>query len=287
VKRVLIALCVIAPLVHAQVQQSHPIEWPKAEFAGRPDQRVAMLVTPKIDGHSCRMQLDTGAGGAVIWRQPASSKGEPIEVTVEFAGITKRISATPETKANLTSCPQDEPIATLGNAFFDHGTLSIDLKASRLSFVPKSTLATQANAQRMLYSRTRTQGHTLVEMKADGAATAGLALLDTGSVALDLGVLSKAQWDKETNGAALQASERVRSFAVPAWGQVHTCYATEGVRPFSVDGLEVRSPTITFCPSLGFEPSTKLEGILGMHPFRDAVITLDYPSGLWLVENAK
>ena len=243
-----------------------------------------MLVEADVNGFRCRMQLDTGANGAIVWHQYKPSAVGAVEVSVSFAGITKQASASPETVDSLSHCKPGDAVGTLGNAFFEHGSLSIDLKASTLTFVARPTLADRRDAQPMLYARWgETGGHTLVEMKV-GDAEPGYALLDTGSAAMDFGVLSEEQWAKAK--ASLPVDGGVRSFRIHAWGRDHDCQAAPAGAVLRAGKWQLAQATITFCPTLGFNPPMKLEGVLGMHAFRDSIITLDYPSQRWLVEKA-
>jgi hypothetical protein len=214
-------------LVVASVQagNTYPLEWAIGTFAGQANQRIAMLVQADIDGMRCRMQLDTGAGDAVIWHQAADSANHSVEAKVSFAGITKQVPVSPEIIAGTARCTAGNPVGALGNAFFEHGSLTLDLKASTLAFTARSTLADRTDAHPMLYPQWgHAGGHTLVEIQI-GDAPPGYALLDTGSVAIDLGVLSQEQWRRTTLDAPLQAGRSVRSFSVHAWGREHVCHA--------------------------------------------------------------
>jgi hypothetical protein len=159
-------LCLLAECAHAA--EAAAIEWVTAELAGRPGQRIAMLVNAQIDGKPCAMQMDTGMDSAIAWHQYPSDPGETAEVTVAFVGVTRRVAATQATRRSVAACTSGSPVGSLGNAFFDHGTLSLDLRAGRLSFAPGSVLATAADTQPMLYVR--------------GAAAGGRPLVDVRSV---------------------------------------------------------------------------------------------------------
>jgi hypothetical protein len=271
----------------AEAAESYALQWDIGTLGGRAGQRIPMLVSADIDGHACPMQLDTGANEAVIWHQYRHSKGRSPDARVAFAGIARTVPITVATTKRLKDCKAGQAIGTLGNAFFEHGTLSIDLKASTLTFTPGSTLATRPAAQPMFYAAWgATGGHPLVEIRR-GEVLQGYALLDTGSVALGLGVLSAEQWDRTTGGSPLRAGGRVRSFSITAWGREVACYATDEGADFLAGAHLVRAPTISFCPELDFHPPLKLDGVLGMRPFRESILTLDYVAGRWLVEEAK
>jgi hypothetical protein len=274
-------LCLLAECAHAA--EAAAIEWVTAELAGRPGQRIAMLVNAQIDGKSCAMQMDTGMDGAVAWHQYSSSPGETAEVTVAFVGVTRRVVATQATRRSVAACTSGSPVGSLGNAFFDHGTLSLDLRAGRLSFSPGSALAMAEDTLPMLYVRAASGGRPLVEVRSRHGLQ-GHALLDTGSAALGLVVPSAAHWSRWTGGAELRAdAPGVTSFRVHSWGRDHTCYLTEGGLPMQLGALHVAAPRVSFCPDMNLQALGQLEGIAGMQSFQGLVVTLDYPAGRWRV----
>lgn len=169
---------VLTPSVGAQVGDLpatiYPFEWALGDFVGKPDQRIAILVTSEVNGIPCQMQLDTGANSVVAWHHYTPSAGKPTDVTVEFGGISNQVPAALDTLESLNGCAQRGPIGTLGNGFFDHGTLSINLKAARIGFMPGATLSLRPDARPMLYAKwPSTGGHTLVEVQADDGTVKG------------------------------------------------------------------------------------------------------------------
>jgi hypothetical protein len=269
-----------------QAAETHALEWAIGSFAGQADQRIAMLVKADVNGMPCRMQLDTGASDAVIWHGATASAAPPIGVNVSFAGITRQVDASPEIFDGLARCVP-KVVGTLGNAFFEHGSLSLNLKAETLTFTAQATLGDRSDASDMLYPQWGTTGgHTLVKIQV-GDATPGYALLDTGAAAVDLAVLSEEQWRRATHDAPLQASESVRSFSVHSWGRDHACHAAAAGPAIRINEQPLAQATITYCPELGFHPPVPLEGVLGMRSFLGSVITLDYPSRRWLVERVQ
>lgn len=284
-------LLVLAASVRAV--ESHPAEWAIGDVAGKPQQRVALLVNALVDGHRCRLQLDTGAPSLVIWEgiKPLTSKAT--EVTVEVAGIAKQVRAPREIVNRLAECSRLESIGTLGNRFFDGGTLSINLAVPSLTFAPGSTLSERTDTHPMFYikqtvgkrtSRSeRIGGHPLIELRASGRLL-GYALFDTGSASFGLNVHSMERWNHATGGLPLRESEKVTKFVIQGWGRTHTCYRAESSIKYQIGGQELLLSEITFCPSIDFMRAIALEGLIGLQPFQDATITLDYVAGRWLVE---
>jgi hypothetical protein len=160
------------------------------------------------------------------------------------------------------------------------------LKTPQLRYTPGSSLAGRPKAQPMFYARwTRQGGHPLVELREDGELT-GYVLLDTGSAPFGFAPLSKSGWDRVTSSLPLVASKDVHAIPVSSWGRPHTCYEASSAVHLQAGMWPLINSPVTYCPELGFDPLVKIEGVVGLAAFTDAVVTIDYPSGRWLVERA-
>jgi hypothetical protein len=276
----------------ACAQAQSAIDWQRGEFAGQPNPRVALVVSAQVDGRACPMQVDTGLSSAVRWRgapvtAQASGK-KPIEkmvdVTVEFSGVRTIVPTPPDQAHALAQCMHGAVAGSIGNAFFEAGTLAVDLKTSRLRYTPGGLLAARLDAQPMFYAKWAPPGgYPLVEIR-KGGALHGYAMLDTGNAALGFAPAAKAQWDAATSSAPLRAAERVRGFELSSGGHVLACFAMPAAVPLQAGTWALASPLVSWCPTLDFTPPLRLEGSLGLQAFGDAVVTIDYVSGRWLVE---
>lgn len=261
---------------------SAPLIWIVADHAGEPAQRVALAVIAQVAGRPCELQLDTGLDEAVRWHAPTTSQDNRVTVPVRFAGILADVQTPAEIAHALRECKPDEIVGSLGNAFFDAGSLTLDLKTSQLRYTEGAALSAVPSAQPMRYARWgKHGGHTLVELRKD-AVLQGWALLDTGSAAFGIATLSAAQWDAATSHAPLAATPGVREFQVSSWGRTHTCHVTRATASFRAGDWPLGQLPVSWCPDLGFTPPEKLEGVLGLRGFAGTVMTLDYVSGRWL-----
>jgi hypothetical protein len=262
-----------------------PLQWVLGDYAGRPRQRVALAAMAQVNGHACAIQIDTGLDADVAWNgQDPSTREGNAHVLVALAGNAGRLPSTPEQVAMASDCASQGIIGSIGNGFFDTGTLRIDLEAPSLTWTDGSTLSERPDAQPLFYPCWGGQGgHAFVELKSGGRLL-GYAMLDTGSAASDFSVLDLPAWKATTGGAPLEAGGRVRAFDIPAWGRSHTCYAASMTGDLDVGGVRLHSPQVTYCPDLGFESPMKIAGVLGMHAFGDATLVVDYAAGRWLVE---
>ena len=286
----LLLSCVLLPSHATDWQAFH---WQMGSLQGGPVERLGVVLPVTIDGIDCYAQLDTGANGGVIWHaQPgapqAPAAAEARKVLVEIAGARAYASAEPAILAQLTTalCKQTV-IASLGNAFFEQGTLTLDLGGARLAYAPQPLLANDASAQPLFYARwTGTGGHPLVEVAQHGRPP-GYALLDTGATRFGLAATEAEEWAALTGNAPLQASDKVRKYSVKSWGRDVDCYETGADGDFIVGAVAVGAVTAAYCVNQGFDAPVRLIGVLGLKPLGDRVITIDYRSRRWkLAESA-
>lgn len=258
-------------------------EWAIGSFAGAEGQPVAILLNARIGTRTCALQLDTGLAAAVAWHAGADAADtERAPVRIQLGRITRSVAASPAVRALIAACEPSRPVGSLGNAFFDHGTLTLDLRHGRLRHEAGSHLQAGAGGTPFRYAATGGEGgHVLVELALpDGPAT---ALLDTGSAALDLGAFSPDAWTRLTGLSPQRTPAAARAFSVHAWGRMHPCHIAAASVPVRVGGQALAAPTVTHCPGIGPGWSGVI-GVVGMKPFRDKRLVIDYPARLWRVE---
>jgi hypothetical protein len=250
------------------------------EYAVIPDTKpvpVAIILTAKVNGKDCHAQLDTGAPKAVYWHAATSGSEAPGPVTIELAGITQTSEAD---ASQLQGCATGIPL-TVGNAFFETGTLTLDLKNARYDWVAGSQLSPEADT--MQYVRWGGPGgHPLMQVRAGGAEPLP-ALLDTGSAAFGIAAHDEQSWSELTAGLP-KDSPGLRHFSGNAWGKQIDCGLGEIKRPLEIGGaIKLTEFLVGYCDDKRFKPGSKLAGVLGLHHFLGKVIVLDYPAQRWAV----
>lgn len=285
---VLLAVSLPCP---AHATDWHPFRWYMASIGGGPVERAAMLLPVKVNGIDCQVQLDTGVREALIWSRQASASestpGAARTALIELAGIRKSIPAQPANLAPLTPeiCAAG-PIATVGNAFFEHGTLTLDLGGARFAFAAAPGLAGEPAAQAMRYTRWEEGGGApLVEVERPGGKT-GYAMLDTGSARFGLVATSAQAWSDFSGGLPLAEGPKVKTMSVQSWGRQLPCYETALAGGFDAGGARGLQATVSYCVDQEFHFAVKVIGVLGLRPFGDRVIALDYLSGRWRLSDA-
>jgi hypothetical protein len=284
-----VSLLLSISLPCAAAPQWLPFVWHVDSFANGPRERLALLLPVTIDGLPCLVQLDTGANGELMWSGQADP-GEQLPskpVTVELAGMRKQIPAHSKNLRYVTPevCAM-HPVATVGNGFFEQGTLTLDLGKARFAYAPQALLATDPAAQPFFYARwTPYGGHVLVELTVEGERP-GYALLDTGAVRFGLAATNAEEWAALSGKAPLAATGKVRQYSLNSWGKQVQCFETPVTRNLTVAGSTLEQTHASYCVDQGFASPVKLVGVLGLRPFGDRTITLDYLSRRWTLAGA-
>lgn len=255
-------------------------------FNEGPPERLALLLPVTVDGVACIVQLDTGANGEWNWKRGGALAGtEPAHV--QLAGLQRWIpvSAASLAQLNEPDCG-GRPIAIVGNALFENGTLTLDLGRSRYAYAPQALLAGVREAQPLLYlSWAQGGGHIVVEVRRPGAGV-GYAMLDTGASRFGLVATNADEWRALAAGAAQPTSTDpgTISFNGPK-GEAVTCADV-----LLKDGLEVAGKALSgvrasYCAGHSFVAPLRLMGTLGMAPLGDRIVVLDYLSRRWTLSD--
>jgi hypothetical protein len=268
--------------------ETHTLHVPSGSLAGLPERTLALLVSVNVGSKTCDMQVDTGANGAVIWHESQSTDEKSTQLNVKLGSIEVAATAGSTVMRMIEACTRGSPVGTLGNAFFERGTLMIDIANRRLGYEPGSHLSGRKGAQRFFYAtwtRPPVGGHILVELTSKPFGK-GYGLLDTGAALSELGVLDEQWWTRLVGSVPADATQ-VTHFTVNSWGKSVECLLTQASAEVAVDAFQLTAREVTYCPTLPFQSPLRLLGLVGMRLFRDRVLTIDYPSRLWLVHNSR
>lgn len=258
-----------------------------ALYEGAPKVPAAIVLPVTVDGIDCYAQLDTGAPKAVIWHQRGAEGAPRKTVTVELAGQRRSVDADAANLAMLEAgrCRQDL-IATIGNEFFEQGTLTLDLAGARYQWQQGAGLQAAADAQPMQYVRWGGPGgHPLVTVRVAGGPPQP-ALLDTGSAAFGINAHDAQAWDGLTGAAPRDGStlREVQRFSANSWGKQLPCVMGTVPRSLQIgENLALPSFRVAYCEGLGFKPDAPLAGVVGLHHLLGKVLVLDYVSQRWAV----
>lgn len=259
-----------------------PFEWVNGSLSGGPPERLGMLLPVTVNGVACSVQLDTGANGDWNWKRRGAATARDQRAAVEVAGLQRAIPASVDNLAQLKEADcGGTPIAIVGNALFENGTLTLDLGRSRYAYASEPLLANVPQAQPLLYlSWGIGGGHIAVEVRRPGAGIA-YALLDTGAARFGLVATDPKEWQALTQGAAKPALDPVAlSFPGPA-GEAVRCNDALLDGELEVGGRQLAGVSASYCAGHSFKAPVRLIGALGMASLGNRTVVLDYLSRRW------
>ncbi|HYD62324.1 MAG TPA: hypothetical protein VEC35_18320 [Noviherbaspirillum sp.] len=277
-------MVLVSTLAQAADVAWHEFDVVISDHLGFGKERVALLLRAKINDVDCRVQLDTGAAATIIWRHRDSDQqpAMAVQARVRIGDIEQVLQAKTSQLVSLRHPDCHGVAATVGNGFFEHGTLHLDLGSQRFAFTPGAALARHPAAHSMLYlPATQGGGHPLIMAKlANGAQ--GYVLLDTGSMRFGLAATDPQQWRQLTAG--LQGAPR-RSFSIRNASEAGalTCEELETQAPMAIGGQTVRQELVTYCSGKQFQLAQPILGVLGLRPLGRRMVIIDYVSRRWLL----
>lgn len=271
--------------VHAAEPDWLPFHWGVGSVAGGPSERLGLLLPVSVNGVACTVQLDTGANGEWNWRRggPAAT-----DARAEIA-VAGRRRAIPASAANLAQLQQPDcggaPIAIVGNALFDEGTLTIDLGRSRYAWAPVALLAGVRDALPMLYlSWAEGGGHVVVEVKRAATAATSYAMLDTGAARFGVVATSAAEWRALTGSAALPVPDATSMRFPGPLGEDVVCTEVPLAGGLELGGKRVAARA-AYCAGHSFKAPVQLAGTVGMAALGERTMVLDYLSRRWTLSD--
>lgn len=286
----LFLLLLLFPLAASADYAWEPLGWREGEVVkGDGKVKFAITLPIRINGQACTAQLDTGANGRANWHVAMDANTPRTTMVIEALGKTLQVSGPSTVLARIEDgkC-QPGVIVSLGNGFFEDGTLLLDLLQDRVAFVAQSVLSNAMSAQPFNYAQWSQGdsggGHVVVELQLPSGKMA-YALLDSGAASFGLSAFSAADWSELTANAPLAASDAVREYSVNMWGKPIRCFR------MAAPGTVVLGRTLTvpqfqasYCMQEAFKPGQKLVGLLGLRHLIGKVITLDYLARRWTIQ---
>lgn len=248
--------------------QTHATEWENFRWESYADFPHAALMLPAtVGGAACYVQLDTGANASFI---PAGqAAGAPVDIVI--GGHTVKASVPPSLKAG------DECHAgTVGNGFFENGSLTLDLKNARFSYSDAAILGSDSDAAPINYVRQGNWegGHIVVPIVMPGQARQE-AMFDTGAALFTFTPLRHALYE------ALRGADS-RPLTASSWGQDIGCEISRLTTPLRVSQYTLDSGVLGHC-KMDVGIGVPLAGIVGLGGFAGQTIVIDYPSRKWKI----
>ncbi|NYE63036.1 hypothetical protein FHW58_004258 [Duganella sp. 1224] len=237
---------------------------------------AAVLLPARVDGMDCYVQLDTGANGRFIPAGRADATDTPArEVTVSVAGHSVKASV-PQVLLVALSSDGHRRAGTVGNGFFENGTLTLDLRHARVSYSDDALLRDDSDAAPITYVRHEgwEGGHITVPITLPGEPQQQ-ALFDTGAALFTFAPLRQSLYE------ALRSAES-RPLTASSWGEDIGCDISPLTTPLRVSQYTLDSGVLGHCRK-AVDIGVPIAGIVGLGGFADRTITIDYPSRKWKV----
>lgn len=269
----LLALAACAP-AHAATDLA--IEWASFATPQSTFDHAVLLLPVDIDGVRCTAQLDTGANYAFMdraWHAQAAPRTALLRV-----GAVARTVPLSDGAFDRVARGDCANIGRIGNALFEHGSITLDLAHGRFAYTPGSLLAGAARAARLDYVTPAgwDGGLLLVDYRFDRGVH-GTALLDTGAALFALTL-------DDADAARAAARGPLMPLTAASAGAAVACVigTLDGgfeAGPYHVAGGEVGS-----CRKPLPDVGRIVSGVVGLGGFAGKRIVIDYPGRKWQVD---
>jgi hypothetical protein len=261
-----------------------PFHWTSFNNGKTIEKKVAILLPVKLDGIKCYMQLDTGAYSSILYRSTLPSR------YVGFSDSEKldiqRFSLGSEAAAKefiLVYEKSPKPskkcrgvVGTIGSEFFLEGALSLDLATARYRYTKGPFDLT--NAERTESIDFETLDNRPIVTISLGNGDRKRVMFDTGSASIDIALFLKEHW---LHLVGLKQLEEVEPVYAPVWGQMIPCYEAPISQSIFLGNIRFASGRkATYCddPRRSNEEYDSTFGVIGLAPFRNDIVTIDYVS---------
>ena len=275
------------------------IAWATVDFGPLKSPHGAMLVPVTSGGVECRMQVDTGMPTTVFYRGvvPAAWLARSAD-TVTAPGLAIGGTRIPDTalpfypgdmaedKAQPCSATNpDVVVGTIGLDSLKRGAIVVDMAAGRFEFIPHGVLSTHAAPPATLFKFANAKGIDASVPLFDVTGRAGAhytMLLDTGSAAMGAAFWRDRDWSAETFEAGRSAEFEAKSWNRPAsfrlgHGRLElVSTSTNLVIGDNLSTFKREGETVA--------DSNPLSGLLGLLPFENQRLTIDFANRLASVE---
>ena len=274
-------------------------KWGTVELNSEVIKKGAILLPVKLDGMDCDMQLDTGVGVSVLYRNALPSRYSHL-LNSETLLIKQFSLAEPSSrifqlmyarkKSLSKKCgvtKNNSLVGTLANDYFLDGSLSLDLgrglfRYEKAPFQPLNDK--EYFSFEIEISKIESHGSFPIAMVTLENGEKKKVIFDTGSVSASLVVLQERDWLKLVG---LEKIDDVKPKLIPRWGQLIPCYSAPIGQSASMENFKFSPETkAVYCHDLRANPNVEnpIFGVIGLAPFSDHAITIDYLSRKIFIE---
>jgi hypothetical protein len=255
------SLLLLTTLAQAEPAWQH-ITWQSFRIGEQDFPRAAALIPARIDGAPCLVQLDTGANAAFV---PTGRNPRTRQISIEIGGHTITSTA-----PQIIECDR---AGTVGNAFFEHGSIVLDLKQDRFAYTDDALLRDDGDATDFTYVQQAgwEGGHIVIPIVLSDGPQA--AMFDTGAALFTFVPFQRSLYE------ALRTDSGT-AFSAPSFGQQTGCEISRFTATLRVGGTTFRDGVLGHCMR-AVDIGTPLAGVIGLGGLGLQSITIDYPSRKW------
>ena len=273
------------------------IAWIPVDIGPVKSPHGAMLVPVASGGLECLMQLDTGAANTVFYRGAVSSAWlDKSTDTVTAPGLSIGGARIPDTHLPFFAgnmfdgepCSPTHPdtvIGTIGLDSLKGGAIVVDMAAGRFEFIPHGVLSAQAGSHATVFRfanlTSAYDGLPLFDVIGHAAAHYTM-WLDTGNAPMGATFVRDRDWLAETSAASRSPVFESRSWGRPVTGQLgrgRLELVSTGKNLVISDNISIQKR-----PDEPVPDSNPLSGFLGLLPFENQRLTIDFANRLASVE---
>ena len=292
----------LAVVAHLAGAAPVDIAWAPAESGALKSGHGALLLPVRLGPLQCLMQLDTAALDTVVYRGSLPTAWiDKAEASATVPGLAIGDVAVgarefPVFQGAMTD-PKAAPcgpghadvlVGTLGLDVLKSGSIVIDLGTGRFEFIDRGVLPGGGAGP------SRSFGFAAVPGIDPALPVVGVTgrngrhyrmLLDTGSAPVGALFYREREWLDETPFAS-----RTAPFPIVRWGHPASCRLGEGTLHISAEpaNLDVVDK-VSFCAMSGEQvaPGNPMNGVLGLLPFENQRLTIDFVHRLASVEPSR
>jgi hypothetical protein len=258
-----------------------PIKWRETTLHGQVFSHAVISLLATLDSVDCLVQLDTGANGIFMSDNSVSSSGKMVQVELQVGMLRRSVTMDAASIAYLREHPFSRA-GSIGNAFFEQGTIELDFASNQFRYVPGGLLNDNPAAIPFYYAKQTNWdgGHVLIEIGLPDLSRKKV-LLDTGAAMFTFVPADRALWEKLLNENSIQHAEMSAEIQ-GADGKVSCDFQTMN-SPLNIEKYPVAAGLYAYSGSHALvNIPGHPQGTVGMQTFINGKITLDYVSSLWM-----
>ena len=275
------------------------IAWEAVDIGPVKTPHGALLVPVTSGGIECRMQVDTGMLTTVFYRGVVPTAWLDISTdAVTAPGLAIGGIRIPDSKmpffagrmadGQSPACSATNPdvlVGTIGLDSLKGGAIVIDMAAGRFEFIPHGVVTATAATHATLFKFADAPGAyaSLPLLELIGRTGARYRMwLDTGNAPMGASFVRERDWLAETSEASRSPAFESSSWGRPVTGQVgrgRLEIVSTGTNLVVSDNISIHKKPGEVIPA-----SNPLSGTLGLLPFENQRLTIDFANRLASVE---